>query len=299
MRTFFRRWAQAGWVAAASDSSPSDGSGPPATPSPTDTSFACPSPPAPLPPPAAPPPVALAAPPFSFSEALSSLRARLVTRIREVNGISEREILSVGDGVHRIVMDATTYIAHCKMDLVELLDALGGPGARGTVTGTPSVLAQARAVERLAGELASLAARAPEDGVSCADWIPVVHAKAQEIRTVAEGLSSAAASHIEHLEDRITSLGQGIHEVSRTSSQNIDSILLASREALSHLQFQDVVAQGIMQFDGWIRELQVQCAHSEGKSSEAIAPPMQVPVGSSPAGDPDILAEHAGDVLMF
>jgi hypothetical protein len=296
-------------AAPSSDSSPDSsrpsGSGPPAPPVSADASFAPLAAPEsassspPVPPAPATPTVVDLAPAFSFGEALSSLRARLVTRIREVNGISEREILSVGDGVHRIVMDATTYIAHCKMDLVELLDALGGPGARGAAAGTPSVLAQARAVETLAGELASLAATAPVDGASCANWIPLVHGKAQEIRSAAEGLSSAAASHIDHIEAQINSLGQVVHEVSRTSSENIDSILLASREALSHLQFQDVVAQGIMQFDGWIRELQVQCAQSEGKSSEAIAPPMQVPVGSGAAEDPDILAERAGDVLML
>ena len=70
-----------------------------------------------------------------------------------------------------------------------------------------------------------------------------------------------------------------------------------SHESLSHLQFQDAVAQGLQRIDDWIRDAQLAAAElpaAEGRAAE-IAEPMHPEIG----GDKPIDLETAGDVLMF
>jgi hypothetical protein len=303
----------------------------------------------------APPPTP-ATTPYSFAQALSRLRTRLGARIREVNKLSESEILSVGNGVHRIVINATAHIEHSKNEMLSLVEAIRAglpicspPGtscgidassreppnrlmdeatAQADLAGLGSTIAgrvrsAARNLDALASELASVVAPAPDAGTARTDelrrllaavaasasdvqagadqlagLLPELSTKAEQIRMDASACASAIAERCDQADACLLHLGEALETISRTSNDDVEAILRASRDALSHLQFQDVVAQGIMQLDNWIRDLEIEATAAEGKPPENIAPPMQPPVGEA---DPEaeLLRDRAGDILLL
>jgi hypothetical protein len=313
----------------------------------------------------APPAAATAAPaaaaataskPYSFAQALSRLRARLGARIREVNKLSESEILIVGNGVHRIVTNATAHIEHSKNEMISLVEAIRAglptcspPGTscsldassreppnrlmdeattQADLAGVGSTIATevraaARNLDALTAELASLLAPAPDAGAApagelqrllaalCASTsevqagadklaalLPALNTKAEQIRMDASACATAIGERCDQADACLLHLGEALQIISRTSNEDVEAILRASRDALSHLQFQDVVAQGIMQLDNWIRDLEIEATAAEGKPSENIAPPMQPPVGE-PDPEADLLRDRAGDILLL
>jgi hypothetical protein len=294
--------------------------------------------------------------PYSFAQALSRLRTRLGARIREVNKLSETEILSVGNGVHRIVTNATAHVEHSKNEMLSLVEAIRAglpacspPGmscsvdassrepphrlmdeatAQAALAGLGSTIATriraaARNVDALTSELASVLAPAPDAGPArtgdlqrvlgalaasasevqagadkLAGLLPEMNIKAEQIRTDASACAAAIAERCDQADACLLHLGEALEIISRTSNDDVEAILRASRDALSHLQFQDVVAQGIMQLDNWIRDLEMEVTAAEGKPSEDVAPPMQPPVGEA---DPEaeLLRDRAGDILLL
>jgi hypothetical protein len=299
---------------------------------------------------------AAATKPYSFAQALTRLRTRLGARIREVNKLSESEILSVGNGVHRIVTNATAHIEHSKNEMLSLVEAIRAglpacspPGmscsldassreppnrlmdeatAQAALAGVGSsvaseVRAAARNLDALTTELASLLAPAPDAGAAragelqrlvaalCASssevqagadrlaaLLPELNTKAEQIRMDAAACAAAIGENCDQADACLLHLGEALQIISRTSNEDVEAILRASRDALSHLQFQDVVAQGIMQLDNWIRDLEIEATAAEGNPSENIAPPMQPPVGE-PDPEAELLRDRAGDVLLL
>jgi hypothetical protein len=294
--------------------------------------------------------------PFSFAQALSRLRARLGARIREVNKLSESEILSVGNGVHRIVTNATGHIENSKNEMLSLVEAIRAglpacspPGtscgfdassreppnrlmdeamAQADLAGLGTAIASrvraaARNLDALTSELASVLAPAPEAGRPSSDelqrllaalaasatdvqagadqlsgLLPELSAKAEQIRLDASACAAAITERCDQADACLLHLGEALETISRTSNDEVEAILRASRDALSHLQFQDVVAQGIMQLDSWIRDLEIEATAAEGKPSENIAPPMQPPVGEADL-EAELLRDRAGDILLL
>jgi hypothetical protein len=74
-------------------------------------------------------------------------------------------------------------------------------------------------------------------------------------------------------------------------------ILRASQDALSSLQFQDVVAQGLLRIDQRLHDLQVDVARQTGQSEilAHVAPSAHIEVG----GDKAIKQAGAGDIRLF
>jgi hypothetical protein len=294
--------------------------------------------------------------PYSFAQALSRLRTRLGARIREVNKLSESEILNVGNGVHRIVINATAHIEHSKNEMLSLVEAIRAglpicspPGmscnidassreppnrlmdeatAQADLAGVGSMIASgvraaARDIHGLTAELASLLALSPDAGTTragelqrllaalgasssevqagadkLAALLPEMNTKAEQIRMDASACAADIGERCDQADACLLHLGEALQIISRTSNDDVEAILRASRDALSHLQFQDVVAQGIMQLDNWIRDLEIEATAAEGKPSENIAPPMQPPVGE-PDPEADLLRDRAGDILLL
>jgi hypothetical protein len=79
----------------------------------------------------------------------------------------------------------------------------------------------------------------------------------------------------------------------------VEDILRASQSALSHLQFQDVIAQDLRQLDGQARQAQIEALQVLDADASVLA---EIPeaeyttVGGTMAG-PNVAT--SGDVLMF
>jgi methyl-accepting chemotaxis protein len=303
------------------------------------------------------------APRFSISGALGAFRGRMASRIREINGMTEREVLSAGESVHTIVGSASAHVDQIKKVLSGLTGDIGNQQASG-VTATiaeqsamlrehvtdmttraaaqdefarsaqaqsGSILATAGIIAKLAREAKTLALNArieaarSEDhadgfGVIAAemqrlanevasantrvqDWasklslvLPAVAEQAREIRAHVDAFASSSTLKIAEVESGVAQLRDDVARTLRASDETIESILRASREALSHLQFQDVAAQSIMQVDAWIRDIQVAAAKSDGDGVDTIAPPMHTELGG---GKTDVSAVDAGEIMMF
>jgi methyl-accepting chemotaxis protein len=81
------------------------------------------------------------------------------------------------------------------------------------------------------------------------------------------------------------------------SDRCLADVVQASRAALSHLQFQDVVAQGLLRLDARLRDLQVQIAGTLG--APAAAADVTAPVHEEVGGDKSVANSAAGQVLLF
>jgi methyl-accepting chemotaxis protein len=81
------------------------------------------------------------------------------------------------------------------------------------------------------------------------------------------------------------------------TDQQIADVVRCSHAALSNLQFQDVVAQGLLRLDGRMRDLQLQVATACGvpEPNLIVAPPAHKEVG----GEKVVVHKSAGDLLLF
>lgn len=124
--------------------------------------------------------------------------------------------------------------------------------------------------------------------------LPAITAGGRAMRNESEHFSQALSESSREL-GRAT---QEMHEVMRRALQEGDSaaasILRTSHDALSHLQFQDAVAQGLMRMDKWVYDLQVEQAEG-AENPPVIEPPMHLEIGDEKPVD----QEQAGEVLLF
>ena len=81
------------------------------------------------------------------------------------------------------------------------------------------------------------------------------------------------------------------------SDLTMGMIVEASQNALSHLQFQDAVAQGLMRLDRQVLEAQQVACRALGAEDliPSLEPPMHVEIG----GEKAVKNENAGEVLLF
>jgi methyl-accepting chemotaxis protein len=83
----------------------------------------------------------------------------------------------------------------------------------------------------------------------------------------------------------------------RESDRALALILSKSQGALSHLQFQDVVAQALLRLDAIAADTEVALCNAFGLEDRArqVAPPVHVEIG----GDKAVIQQSAGEVMMF
>jgi hypothetical protein len=88
-----------------------------------------------------------------------------------------------------------------------------------------------------------------------------------------------------------------ISRMMEQSDQEMAYLISSSHEALSHLQFQDVIAQGLLRVEPALHDLQVQQANELGLEDviAALPPAQHREIG----GDKPVDQENAGEVLLF
>lgn len=156
----------------------------------------------------------------------------------------------------------------------------------------------------IAGEMQHLAeqiTRANEfiDGLAArlSRDLPEVASSARALRTSSEALSHDLSIATAEVEDETAAMRDIIHRMTEQSDHEMSYVISSSHEALSHLQFQDVVAQGLLRLESNVYELQVQQATALGlQQTIAELPPTQ---HQEIGGDKPVDQDNAGEVLLF
>jgi hypothetical protein len=129
--------------------------------------------------------------------------------------------------------------------------------------------------------------------------LPWIAQHARDFRRAMEDFSTTASMQLDETERGVTELRTQVTRASKAGGAVIEDILRASQAALSHLQFQDVVAQDLRQLDGQARDAQIEVLKTLEAEPAVVA---EVPdaeyttVGGSNNG-PAISA--SGEVMLF
>jgi hypothetical protein len=114
-----------------------------------------------------------------------------------------------------------------------------------------------------------------------------------------ENFSSTTTNQLDETERSVSELRMQINKASKAGGAVIEDIMRASQAALSHLQFQDVVAQDLRQLDSVARAAQLEALNAAGADAGLLAevPPSDYATVSDGQGGAPVSAP--GEVLLL
>lgn len=295
----------------------------------------------------------------TLANGLARFRTLLLTRIEEVNAMTEREVVAAAESLSKVVETATAQANRTKAALsLVATDDQGVTGAIARQTQTVrrfnehvslAVAEQqssaeraaehlqqighaAKAVSSLAREARMLAVNARIEAarlgaagasfeviademqrlssqitktnelidqltVGLARTVEGVANGAVSLRTKSDLLSAELSKNIADVEREVGELQSAVQNTLTASDEDMRTILSASAAALSHLQFQDAVAQGLLRIDAWIWELQLDQAERMGLGQ--IQHLIPVPTHTEIGGDKAVDNANSGEVRLF
>jgi methyl-accepting chemotaxis protein len=136
----------------------------------------------------------------------------------------------------------------------------------------------------------SLASRLSQD-------LPELAQTAQALRQSSEALRHDLSAAAHDVDVETEAMRAVIGRLLESSDQEMAKLIGTSHEALSHLQFQDVIAQGLLRLEPPLRELQIAQAEQLGAPDLAADLPaaQHVEIG----GDKPVDQQNAGEVMLF
>jgi chromosome segregation ATPase len=156
----------------------------------------------------------------------------------------------------------------------------------------------------IAGEMQHLAEQITQanefiDGLATrlSEDLPELAASARALRTSSEELTRDLTSATAQVEQETEDMRNVISEMMTQSDREMASLIGSSHEALSHLQFQDVVAQGLLRLEPALHELQIEQAKLQGV--EELIADLPTPQHREIGGDKAVDQDNAGEVLLF
>jgi methyl-accepting chemotaxis protein len=155
-------------------------------------------------------------------------------------------------------------------------------------------------MQRLSDEVASTNERVGELAGRLGQDLPWIAEHAREFRTAMEAFSTTAGMQLDDTERGVTELRSQVTGAARAGGAVMEDILRASRNALSHLQFQDVIAQELRQLDGAARQAQLEALTTLGADAEvvnAVPAAEYTTVGESISDEAPAAA--SGEVMLF
>ena len=210
----------------------------------------------------------------------------------------------------RVQADATVEAQRSLSELSRATRAIDGLASEAKILALNSRIEAGRAggqnrafsvvsdeMRRLSTAVAATNTKVRELSGSVTDALGQVVAQTQITRARIDRFASEAQAGIADLLAEVETFRADTKSALEESDRNISEAVRCSHGALSHLQFQDVVAQGLMRLDGRLRELQVQLCRSLGvpEAAAAVAAPAHHEVG----GDKGIAHAKAGDVQLL
>jgi hypothetical protein len=246
---------------------------------------------------------------------VDTLRTLARERVREAKQTTEREVMAAALVVNQVVAAATTHIGSWRA----LARRLGGEGGDEAVQGqldtqrevvdaflrklALQVEAQQELVLRALARADSIAASGGVDAKTqgltseMRALLPGLVITGEGIRDLSRTFEVAFQRSSTGIREALRERGRQVLAVLRSSDTTLLSIARGQQDALSHLQFQDVVAQGLDRLDTRFHECQVQLMQVLGvaERSAALFPPSHRELG----GDKSIDHSKAGEVLLF
>jgi methyl-accepting chemotaxis protein len=299
-------------------------------------------------------------------ENLAQFREHLIERVREVNAMTEKEVMGAADDVHTIFGAASAQIAQLRTLLGGGKDAqgesnVGGDELSASIDEELKSVAEfaaelnrevteqlrlTRAAEKSLSDITSAAAQvgtfanrakmlalnarieASRDSQNSRGFAVIAdqmkelsrgvaetNASIQELARVmatllpgivhgANSMHTRSRDFSDKLQLAMRSIGEQSNARRREvaaavdqSDQALSQIVSSSQSALSHLQFQDAVAQGLMRLDAALVDTQKALCTAAGlhQLQARIAPPIHIEIG----GEKSVNQQHAGEVMMF
>jgi methyl-accepting chemotaxis protein len=155
-------------------------------------------------------------------------------------------------------------------------------------------------MQRLSDEVASTNERVGELAGRLGQDLPWIAQHARDFRRAMEEFSNTASLQLDETERSVTELRVQVTRASKQGGAVIEDILRSSQAALSHLQFQDVVAQDLRLLDGQARQAQVDTLQLLDADTDLIS---EVPDAeyqtASDGSRSNANIGPAGDVRMF
>jgi hypothetical protein len=135
--------------------------------------------------------------------------------------------------------------------------------------------------------------RIRELAISMETTLPALVAQSQSLSTMVSDYAVNARARIDHIDHEILGLRTSVDAALKSSDGALASIITASQDGLSNLQFQDVCAQSLLQIDTWqaetIRELATEL------DVDADLEPTITTISKDDLG----LDHPTGDVILF
>jgi methyl-accepting chemotaxis protein len=299
-------------------------------------------------------------------ENLAQFREHLIERVREVNAMTEKEVMGAADDVHAIFGAASAQIAQLRTLLGGGKDAQGDSNVAvdelsasideelksvaefaaelnrevteqlrltraaekslsdittaaaqvGTFANRAKMLALNARIEAsrdsqnsrgfavIADQMKELSRGVAETNASIQELARVMATLLPGIVRGANSMHARSRDFSDKLQLAMRSIGERSNvrrlEVAAAveqSDQALSQIVSSSQSALSHLQFQDAVAQGLMRLDSALVDTQKALCAAAGlhQLQARIAPPIHVEIG----GEKAVNQQHAGEVMMF
>jgi methyl-accepting chemotaxis protein len=158
-------------------------------------------------------------------------------------------------------------------------------------------------MQRLSDEVASTNERVGELAGRLGQDLPWIAQHARDFRKEMETFSSTATVQLDDTERAVGELRSQLKSAAQGGGIVMEEILRASGAALSHLQFQDVIAQELRQLDGVARQAQLESLRHLGADSEIVSeiPAAEYTTAGGDLGDQPGAAPLAdsGEVMLF
>jgi len=146
-----------------------------------------------------------------------------------------------------------------------------------------SITATSETVKRLAQNLGSL--------------LPNLDAGMSDLRRHSQTFSETLRDDIQSLAERAATQRNDVASALESSDITLSTIVRTSQSALSHLQFQDAMSQGLMRLDNTAKEAETAVCRDLGLDDRIarIESAMHVEIG----GDKAVEHKNAGEVMLF
>jgi methyl-accepting chemotaxis protein len=154
-------------------------------------------------------------------------------------------------------------------------------------------------MQRLSDEVAQTNERVGELAGRLGQDLPWIAQHARDFRQAMEVFSSTTRVQLDETEKGVSELRTLVANVARAGNTVMEDILGGSRAALSHLQFQDVVAQKLRQLDTLAHKAQVEALHALDASAEVTADVPEAEYTMLGDNESDTMAASSGDVMLF
>jgi methyl-accepting chemotaxis protein len=156
-------------------------------------------------------------------------------------------------------------------------------------------------MQRLSDEVASTNERVGELAGRLGQDLPWIAQHARDFRQAVDTFSATASVQLDDTERGVRALHMQTANASAAGGAVVESILRASRSALSHLQFQDVIAQELRRLDESARRAQVAALEAVGADSALLSeiPDAEYQTVGSELDPSSAAMSPSGDVLLF